>query len=132
IRALADAHPVLERHLKAGATQFLRLAQLDAALKRMLYAGLAALAGLIVLVFWLMWDQSVSVSVRAIGLAIVLTIASWLGHKYLGAYSWAVQLTDPLGALQSQARRWVAVVGTWWLARRIVPPLTRRYLEAGR
>ena len=132
IPALRDAHPVLERHLKAGATQFLRLAHLDAALKRLLYAGTAVLAALIVVVFWLTWDRSVEVSIRWIGLAVVLAIASWLGRKYLGTYSWAVQLTDPLGALQSQARRWVAVVGTWWLARKIVPPLTKRYLDAGR
>jgi len=132
IPALRDAHPVLERHLKAGATQFLRLAHLDAVLKRRLYVGTAALAAVIVVVFWLTWDRSVEVSIRWIGLAVVLAIASWLGRKYLGTYSWTVQLTDPLGALQSQARRWVAVAGTWWLAKKIVPPLTKRYLDAGR
>ena len=132
IPALRDAHPVLARHLKAGATQFLRLTHLDDALKRMLYVGVGLLVALIAFVFWLTWDQAFEVSIRWIGLAIVGAIASWLGGKYLGKYSWAVQLTDPLGALQSQARRWVAVIGTWWLAKKIVPPLTQRYLDEGR
>ena len=81
-------------------------------------------------VLWLTWDYTITVG--SIALAVAGAMASWLAPKYLGKYSWAVQLTDPLGALQSHARRWVAVIVTWWLARKIVPPLTEKYLEAGR
>jgi hypothetical protein len=132
IPALREAHPVLERHLKAGATQFLRLAHLDAAVKRWLYVGVGLLAAIGALLLWLLWDRRLIVSGRWIVLAVLGALLSWVGGKYLGKYSWAVQLTDPLGALQSHARRWVAVIGTWWLATKIVPPLTKRYLEQGR
>ena len=130
IPLLREDHPVLAQHLKTGASQFLRLAQLDGAVKRRLTAIGIALALVVAFVLWLTWDYTISIG--WIAMAAAGALASWLAPKYLGKYSWAVQLTDPLGALQSQARRWVAVVGTWWLARRIVPPLTRKYLEAGR
>jgi len=131
IKALGGPNDVLKLHLKAGAKQFLRLAELDGELKKLLYIGVGVLVALIASVFWLTWNYTFKVSIGAIGVLILGAIASWLGKKYLGKYSWTVQLTDPLGALKSQAQRWVAVIGTWWLARRIVPPLTKKYLEAG-
>ena len=131
IKALGGPNDVLKLHLKAGAKQFLRLAELDGELKRMLYIGVGVLVALIAFVFWLTWNYTFKVSIGAIGLLILGAIASWLGNKYLGKYSWTVQLTDPLGALKSQARRWGAVVGTWWLAKKIVPPLTQKYLDEG-
>ncbi len=132
IPVMRDAHLVLERHLKAGATQFLRLAQLDKAVKQMLYVGIGVLVALFALLLWLIWDQVFQVPGRWIVLAVFGALSSWLGRKYLGKYKWMAQLTDPLGALRGQARRWVAVVGTWWLATKIVPVLTKRYLDQGR
>jgi hypothetical protein len=121
---------VLSKHLDAGATQFLRIAQLDGEVKRVLVGVGIGLALVVAALLWLTWNYTISIG--WIATAAAGAIASWLAPKYLGKYSWAVQLTDPLGALQSHARRWVAVVGTWWLARKIVPPLTKRYLDAGR
>jgi hypothetical protein len=129
---MRNAHPVLERHLRAGAKQFLRLAELDSAVRRMLYLGIGLLVAVVALVFWLIWDKAFQVSGRWIVLAIFGALASYLGGKYLGKYKWMVQLTDPLGALQGQARRWFAVVGTWWLAKKLVPVMTKRYLDQGR
>ena len=132
IAALRDSHRVLDKHLTAGATQFLRLAQLDGEVRRMLILGLAVLVTLFGAVLWLIWDRMFQVPGRWIVLTVLGAAASWLGAKYLGKYKWMVQLTDPLGALHGQARRWAAVVGTWWLAKRIVPRLTKRYLDQGR
>ena len=131
IPALRNAHPVLEWHLEAGAKQFLRLAELDGAVKQWLRAGLGLLAVVLVVLLALVWNREFSVPGHWIVLTIVGALVTWLGKKYLGEYSWVTQLTDPLGALRSQARRWVAVFGTWWLATKIVPPLTRRYLLQG-
>jgi hypothetical protein len=130
IPKLRDAHAALATHLDAGAKQFLRIAALDGTMKAVLIGIGVLLALLIGAVIFLTWD--VSVSVGWIATAIAGVVLGWLAKRYAGRVAWAVQLTDPLGALKSQARKWVAVVGTWALARWMVPKITADYLEAGR
>lgn len=131
IPKLRDANAVLDRHLKAGATQFLRLARLDHHVRRWLRAGAALVLAVVLGAVYLTWSWRVTVTVGGIAAAVAVIAGPYLAGRYLGRYRWAVQLVDPLGALQSQARQWIAVVATWWLARTTVPALTRRYLDAG-
>jgi hypothetical protein len=131
IPKLRDANAVLDRHLKAGATQFLRLARLDLHVRRWLRIGAAIVAALVLAGVYLTWSWPITLTVGGIAAAIALTVGPFVARRYLGRYSWAVQLVDPLGALQSQARQWIAIVATWWLAKKTVPALTRKYLEAG-
>ena len=131
IPRLAREEPILAQHLKAGSVQFLRIMKLDGKVRNVVL-GCAVLALLIVVaVLCETWNHRVNVSVGWIVLTLA-GIATFLAGNALGRWSWALVLTDPLGALRSRAGRWLGAVGTWMLARWLVPRLTARYLDAGK
>lgn len=131
ITRLRGEQPALTRHLAAGSVQFLRLMKLDGQVRRVII-GLTVLA-LIVLaaVIWRTWDHQFRLSVGAIVLTLVGLAAPFVGRYVMGDWSWTLALTDPAGALRSRAARWLGAVGTWLLARWLVPRLTARFLDRG-
>jgi predicted acylesterase/phospholipase RssA len=129
IPRLGAEQPALARHLEAGSVQFLRLMKLDRKVRNVVL-GLIALALLIVAaVLWGTWEHSFNVSVGWIVLTLAGVAAPFVVRYALADWSWALILTDPLGALRSRAGRWLGALATWMLARWLVPRLTARYLE---
>lgn len=129
-RRLAGPDAVLQTHLEAGATMFLRLALVDT-LARRLVIGLAVLLVLaLVVVLWRTWHIELSVGwlVLALGVPLVWLLLA----QFKPGWSWLQLVLDPVGLAKSRGGRLLAALGLWLAARAVVPWVTRRFLAAGR
>jgi hypothetical protein len=118
-------HAELKKHLEAGAVQFLRLMKLDDKVRKAVWAIAAVVLLIVAAVLWLTWDFKISVGWIAIFVFPFIVKYLWPG------WSWTSILADPMRELRSRAYRWLAVLGTWAVARWLVPKLTLRYREIG-
>lgn len=133
MKRLADPNqPVLERHLKAGSSQFLRLMNIDEAVRRLVWTAVGILVLLALVLIYLTWDFRVQFSVGTLVLLMGAIVATMLVRRLFGEQTWTVFLVDPLGALRRRGSRWLAALGGWMLARWLVPRLTARYTAQGR
>jgi predicted acylesterase/phospholipase RssA len=122
----------LTRHLESGSDQFLRVFKLDRRVRAIALAATAFVLLMVLLAIWGTWQYEFRVSVGSIVLALGVIAAPFVGRYVLGDWGWTFALIDPMAIVRRRAVRWAGAIGTWMLARFLVPRLTKRYLDAGR
>jgi hypothetical protein len=132
IPKLQTENKALAKHLKAGSQQILRIMQLDKKVRTTVLAAAAAIALLLAWVVWQNWETSFTFTIGWVALTLGGLVAASIVRKAFRDWSWTLVLTNPLGALRSHTARWLGAIGTWTLARWVVPRFTARHIELGR
>jgi hypothetical protein len=78
------------------------------------------------------WSLRISFTFGQALVAVALLVAVTVIQSHYKNWRWVDVLVNPRGALRSRAIRWLSAAATSIVARRVVPELTRRYVEAGR
>jgi predicted acylesterase/phospholipase RssA len=132
LKKLGAPDEELKHHLEAGATMFLRIAKLDAAVRWVLIGMLVLLGVLVAGLAWRFWGHELRVTAGQVIMALGVPLGWMLLTRLLPAWGWTQGLIDPVGLIRRRARRLFGTVVVWLAAKLLVPAMTRRYLALGR
>ena len=129
---LGTRNEILALHLAAGSKQAFRLMQLDESVRKRVYGLAAAIAAILAILAVWTWSTRISFTIGNVLIAVVALLVATILRSRAGKWSWIEFLVNPRGALRSRTIRWVSASAISIAARKLVPMLTKKYLDAGK